>query len=57
VAAGCALAEWHLAKLPVVFWTRSGRRLEIRARRASSGLYDDVWLTGEARLVVRGVIN
>lgn len=57
VAAGCALAEWQLAELPVVFWTRSGRRLEIRARRAASGLYDDVWLAGEARLVVRGVIN
>jgi diaminopimelate epimerase len=57
VAAACALADWGLAKLPITFWTRSARRLEIRARRTSGGLYDDVWLGGEARLVVRGVIN
>jgi len=57
VAAACALADWGLAKLPVTFWTRSARRLEIRARKTSEGLYDDVWLGGEARLVVRGVIN
>ena len=57
VAAACALAEWGLAKLPIAFWTRSGRKLEIRARKVSEGLYDDVWLGGEARLVVRGVIN
>ena len=57
VAAGCALADWGLAKLPVTFCTRSARRLEIRARKTEAGLYDDVWLGGEARLVVRGVIN
>ena len=57
VAAACALAEWGLAQPPLSFWTRSGRRLEVRARRVSADLYDDVWLGGEARLVVRGVIN
>jgi len=57
VAAACALANWGLAQLPITFWTRSAKRLEIRARKASAGLYDDVWLGGEARLVVRGVIN
>ncbi len=57
VAAACALADWGLAKLPITFWTRSARRLEIRARKTAEGLYDDVWLGGEARLVVRGVIN
>jgi diaminopimelate epimerase len=57
VAAACALADWGLAKLPITVLTRSARRLEIRARRTSGGLYDDVWLGGEARLVVRGVIN
>src|SRR5436305_1873205 len=57
VAAACALADWSLAKLPVTFWTRSARRLEIRARKTADGAYDDVWLGGEARLVVRGVIN
>ena len=57
VAAACALAEWGLAKLPITFWTRSGRTLEARARKTSEGLYEDVWLGGEARLVIRGVIN
>jgi len=57
VAAACALAEWALAEPPVTVWTWSGRPLAIRARRAPEGLYDDVWLEGEARLVVRGVIN
>jgi diaminopimelate epimerase len=57
VAAACALAEWRLAKLPVTVWTRSGRPLEIRAQQGAEGRYDDVWLAGEARLVVRGVIN
>ena len=57
VAAACALAEWGLAEPPVTVWTWSGRRLEIRARKDPQGLYDDVWLEGEARLVVRGVIN
>jgi len=57
VAAACAVASWGLAELPITFWTRSERRLEIRARRTSDGVYEDVWLEGEARLVVRGVIN
>ena len=57
VAAACALADWGLAKPPLWFWTRSGRRLEVRMRKASADQYDDVWLGGEARLVVRGVIN
>jgi len=57
VAAACALAEWGLAELPVTLCTRSGRRLEVRARKAAAGIYDDVWLGGEARLVARGVIS
>ena len=57
VAAACALAEWALAEPPVTVWTWSGRPLAVRARRGPEGLYDDVWLGGEARLVVRGVIN
>ena len=57
VAAACALAEWGLRAPPVTFLTRSGRPLEIRARRRAGGDYDDVWLVGEARLVLRGVIN
>lgn len=57
VAAACALAEWGLATLPLVVWTRSGCPLEIRARKGTTGLYEDVWLEGEGRLVLRGVIN
>ncbi len=57
VAAACALVEWGLAKPPLSFWTRGRRRLEVWVRKASAEQYDDVWLGGEARLVVRGVIN
>jgi len=57
VAAACAVVEWGLAELPVTIWTRSGRRLEIEAKRLADGSYDEVWLSGEARLVLRGVIN
>jgi diaminopimelate epimerase len=57
VAAACALAAWGLAELPVTIWTRSGRRLEIEAKRLADGTFDEVWLAGEARLVLRGVIN
>lgn len=57
VAAACALVEWGLATLPVTVWTHSGQPLEIRAQKGAGGRYDDVWLAGEARLVMRGVIN
>ena len=57
VAAVCALAEWGLAQPPVTVLTWSGRPLAVRARKGSQGAYDDVWLGGQARLVVRGVIN
>ncbi len=57
VAAVCALAEWGLAEPPVTIWTWSERPLAIRARKGPQGAYDDVWLGGQARLVVRGVIN
>jgi diaminopimelate epimerase len=57
VAAACALVEWGLAEPPVTLHTRSGRELVVRARKAPGGAYDDVWLRGEARLVLRGVIN
>lgn len=57
VAAACALAEWGLAQPPLTIDTRSGRQLVVRAHKTSDGRYDDVWLQGEARLVLRGVIN
>jgi diaminopimelate epimerase len=57
VAAACAVVGWGLAEFPITFWTRSGRPLVVRARRSSEESFDDVWLGGEARVVVRGVIN
>jgi diaminopimelate epimerase len=57
VAAACALVEWGLGKLPLTIWARSGQRLEVNAQRLPDGSYDDVWLAGEARVVLRGVIN
>ena len=57
VAASCALVEWGLVQHPVTIWTRSGRRLEVEAKRLNDGTYHEVWLSGEARVVFRGVIN
>lgn len=56
VAVGCALEYWGQAGFPVTLWTQSGRPLGVKAHRRPSGEYDDVWLTGEARMVFRGVI-
>jgi diaminopimelate epimerase len=55
VAAACALEGWQLGRLPLAIRCRSGKRLEIRARKAGSQ-YEDVWLVGEARTVFRGVL-
>ena len=56
VAAGCALQEWGLGRLPIEILSRSGRTLTVRATKKGSG-YDDVWLVGEGRMVFRGVIT
>jgi diaminopimelate epimerase len=55
VAAACALEGWKLGALPLTIRSRSGKRLEIRARKTAGG-YEDVWLVGEARTVFRGVL-
>jgi len=57
VAAGCAIEEWGLGRLPIEIQSRSGRLLTIRATKGSSGRYDDVWLAGEGRMVFRGVLT
>ena len=57
VAAGCAIEEWGLGRLPIEIQSRSGRLLTIRATKGSNGRYDDVWLAGEGRMVFRGVIT
>ncbi len=56
VAAACAIEGWSLGKLPVAVWTRSGRKLEVKARRLRGGGYADVWLSGEVQFVFRGVL-
>jgi len=57
VAAGCAIQEWGLGRLPINIQTRSGRLLRIQATKGQSGRYEDVWLAGEGRMVFRGVIT
>ena len=57
VAAACALELWDMSRLPMTFLTWSGRHLGIRARRLGTGVFDDIWLQGEARLVFRGVLT
>ncbi|HYT69833.1 MAG TPA: diaminopimelate epimerase [Gemmatimonadales bacterium] len=57
VAVAYSLAEWGLGTLPLTVRTRSERCLVVDGRRQADGTYGDVWLTGEARLVLRGVIN
>lgn len=57
VAAGCAIEDWGLDRLPINIQTRSGRLLGIRATKGSGGRYEDVWLAGEGRMVFRGVIT
>jgi len=56
VAVGCTLELWRLAQLPVTLGMRSGRRLRVKGQRGTSGVYDDVWLVGEAQMVFRGVM-
>jgi diaminopimelate epimerase len=57
VGAACAIQEWGLARLPIDIESRSGRILGIRATKAHSGRYEEVWLAGEGRMVFRGVIT
>ena len=57
VAAGCAIQEWGLGRLPINIQTRGGRLLRIQATKGQSGRYEDVWLAGEGRMVFRGVIT
>ena len=57
VATACILRDWGVADFPVTVMTRSGLPLVIRARRTRDGRYDDVWLEGQARMVLRGVLT
>ena len=57
VGAGCAIQEWGLGQLPIDIQSRSGRMIGVRATKAQNGGYDDVWLIGEGKMVLRGVIT
>ncbi|MGH7607101.1 MAG: diaminopimelate epimerase, partial [Gemmatimonadales bacterium] len=57
VAAACAIQEWGLGASPVHILTRSGRELVIRVTKTAAGGYDDAWLIGEGRMVLRGVLT
>ncbi len=57
VAVAMALAEWELTTFPVTLVTHSGREMDVQAQRLPGGQYDGVSLTGEARLVFRGVLG
>jgi diaminopimelate epimerase len=56
VAAACLLNQWRLADLPTTIITRSGLPLRVRAERSKAGRYDAVWLEGQARMVLRGIL-
>jgi diaminopimelate epimerase len=57
VAAACAIQEWGLGRLPIHITTASGNELRIAATKGSGGRYEDVWLSGEGRMVFRGVVT
>jgi diaminopimelate epimerase len=56
VAAACTLDLWKIGTLPASIVTRAGLKLEVRARRLPTDEYGDIWLAGEARMVLRGVL-
>ncbi len=57
VAAACALADAGTAELPLTVVSRTGKLLVIHARPTVRGVFEDVSLTAEARLVFRGVLT
>lgn len=56
VAAACTLDLWKIGTLPTSIVTRAGLKLDVRARRLPTDEYGDIWLLGEARMVLRGVL-
>lgn len=57
VAAACALADAGMAELPVTLVSRTGRPIVVHARPTVRGVFEDVTLTAEARLVFRGTLH
>jgi len=56
VAAACTLDLWQIGTLPTSIVTKAGLKLDVRARRLPTDEYGDIWLIGEARMVLRGVL-
>jgi diaminopimelate epimerase len=56
VACAIVLAELGMTKPPVRIWTRSGLPLDINWKKTSGG-FTSITLSGEGRLVFRGIIG
>jgi len=56
VAAALLLVQVGRTQLPVVFASRSGSLLSVRAIQTTAGGFEDVWLQGEGRSVFEGVL-
>ncbi len=56
VAAALLLVQVGRTRLPLVFASRSGSLLSVRATPTTAGGFDDVWLQGEGRSVFDGIL-
>ena len=56
VAAALLLVQVGRTHLPLVFASRSGSLLSVRATPTTAGGFDDVWLQGEGRSVFDGIL-
>jgi diaminopimelate epimerase len=57
VAAALLLVQVGRSQLPLVFASRSGSLLSVRATPTTAGGFEDVWLQGEGRSVFEGVLS
>jgi diaminopimelate epimerase len=57
VAAALLLVQIGRSQLPLVFASRSGSLLSVRATPTTAGGFEDVWLQGEGRSVFEGVLS
>ena len=57
VAAALLLVQVGRSQLPLVFASRSGSLLSVRATPTTAGGFEDVWLQGEGRSVFEGVLT
>jgi len=57
VAAALLLVQVGRTQLPLVFASRSGSQLSVRATPTTEGGFDEVWLQGEGRFVFDGALS